>query len=421
MPFVDLFHQRFTKHIMFHQNRHSFSLKFFLHLQKQNARGEFPVYVRIMYNREKAELFTKQTVNDPKQWDDHSQRLLIAKSPINTALARMQGELQMVFDQLFFNKKRVTAAIIKSQYLGRNEESPLLKAYMDEFYKEHILGSKDLSEGTVKNYRATINHVNSFLTSTSRNRILLCEIDERFVRKLDQFLSATSANKQGTLRKNTVNKYQTKFKALLNVARKEGHLEKCPYAFFKLKNEPTGRTFLTEKELSILQKHSLGGNESLIRVRDIFMFSVYTGLRFNDAINLKASNIEFDGKKHWIVLRMQKTGEALRIPMLKKAVDIYEKYLVEQTITGNVLPRISNQKLNVYLKVIAGLCGFNKTLTHHCARHTNATTIFLSNGVPLEVVSRQLGHTSIRSTQVYARITNEMLSGAVDKIDHLLS
>lgn len=372
-----------------------------------------------MYNREKAELYTKQTVSNPKQWDDHSQRLMV-NSPTNKALARMQGDLQLIFDELFFNKKRISAAIIKSKYLGRNEESPLLKSFMDVFYKEHILGSKDLSEGTVKNYRATINHVNNFLGETSRNRILLCDIDESFVRKLDQFLSATSASKQGTLRKNTVNKYHTKFKTLLSVARKEGYLEKCPYAFFKLKNEPTSRTYLTEKELSVLQKHSLGGNESLIRVRDIFMFSVYTGLRFKDAINLKAINIEFDRKKHWIVLKMQKTGEPLRIPLLKKAVDIYEKYLVEQTLTGYVLPRISNQKLNVYLKVIAGLCGFNKSLTHHVARHTNATTIFLANGMSLEMVSRQLGHTSIRSTQIYAKITNEMLSGAIDKIDALL-
>ncbi|HLG28642.1 MAG TPA: site-specific integrase, partial [Candidatus Brocadiales bacterium] len=261
------------------------------------------------------------TVKDPTLWDEHSQRLLTA-SPVNKTFARMHGELQLIFDQLFFNKKNISPAIIKNKYLGRSEESPYLNAYMDKFLEERIKGNPDLSDGTVKNYRATINHITDFLGTIPRSRIFVSQIDEGFIRKLDRFLIESPANGKGTLRRNTVNKYHTKFKALLTVATKEGFIEKCPYSFFKLKNEATGRTFLTEKELSILQKHSLGENASLIRVRDIFMFSVYTGLRFNDAINLKSVNIEFDGKKHWVVLRMQKTKEPLRIPMLKKAIDI---------------------------------------------------------------------------------------------------
>ena len=111
----------------------------------------------------------------------------------------------------------------------------------------------------------------------------------------------------------------------------------------------------------------------------------------------------------------------MNIPLLKPAIDIINKYdKEERAITGKVLPKISNQKLNAYLKVIADLTGIKKELTHHVARHTCATTILITNGVPIEVVSKWLGHTNIKTTQVYAKITDQYLSQMAKKVDSKL-
>ncbi|MFN8353199.1 MAG: site-specific integrase [Spirosomataceae bacterium] len=199
-------------------------------------------------------------------------------------------------------------------------------------------------------------------------------------------------------------------------------MTKNPYQNFTFKFTKTQRDFLTEDEFEKLQNHSLGDNLSLQKVRDIYMFSVYTGLRFGDAINLKTENIinEKDGGK-WIQIIQEKTKEPFRVPMLNHAIHIMRKYESESKITGYVLARISHQKLNSYLKVIAAMVGISKNLTHHTARHTFATTIALNNEVPMEIVSRMLGHTNIRTTQIYAKITTQYLKEHTDKLNKKLS
>ncbi|MBK7816313.1 MAG: integrase catalytic domain-containing protein [Sphingobacteriaceae bacterium] len=166
----------------------------------------------------------------------------------------------------------------------------------------------------------------------------------------------------------------------------ENIISRNPYSRFKLKYTASTRTFLTAPELQKIESSDLGGNISLDRVRDKFLFSVYTGLRFKDADNLKEENIEFDGKKYWVVIVQNKTKEYLRVPLLNKAKEVYDKYEDEREITGYVLQRMSNQKINSFLKVIAKHAGITKPLTHHVARHTAATTIFLSNGVPWKLL-----------------------------------
>ncbi|HEY6536369.1 MAG TPA: site-specific integrase [Candidatus Nitrosocosmicus sp.] len=399
----------------------SFTLKFYLAQDKKLDSGECPIYLRICINRKKVELSTKFSIENPNDWDEIIQRVK-AKSPINSGLNKIEGDITNIYEELKYNKKEISASIVKDLFLGRGESVPTLTAYVDKFYRERMLGNTEISSATINNYRATIAHINSFIESTGNKKINLKQINEDFLRKLDNYLLHTTNmyNHEQTLKRNTVNKYHIKFKHILGVAISEGFIDRHPYTNYKLRMEPTTRTYLTKPELELISNNTLGGNVSLLKVRDIFMFSVYSGLRFTDAINLKSNNIEFDGKKRWIVFQQGKTKEYIRIPLLDKAEEIFDKYAEERAITGNVLPRITNQKLNAYLKVIAELVGLKKPLTHHVARHTNATTIYLANGTPLEVVSKQLGHTSIKSTQVYAKITNDMLSKAADKINKIL-
>ncbi|MBP6828822.1 MAG: integrase catalytic domain-containing protein, partial [Saprospiraceae bacterium] len=176
---------------------------------------------------------------------------------------------------------------------------------------------------------------------------------------------------------------------------------------FKLKNKTVHRDHLTQEELQRLRNLKFE-NQSLDKVRDIFLFSCYTGLRFTDAQDLRAKDIRPDEDGHmWIYLRQKKTDEPLAIPMLKPALEVYHKYEHLREVTGRIIPSFVNQKVNAYLKIIADFANVEKKLTHHVARHTFATTVLLENDVPLEAVQAYLGHTSATTTAIYARMTDK--------------
>ncbi len=391
----------------------SFSLRFYLNTDKKRIDGVFPIYLRITVNRKKTEISTRLTIKKETDWDPEMCRVK-TRTPINSQLSQIEGDMNNLYLQLKHSEKPISAEILKDTFLGRGLKNSLLKKFLQTEVAEQILNKPEFSTSTKHIYLKMISYLNEFLAETSQTKITLPEMNDSFIRKWDAFLIS-----KPFLKRNTVNKYHTKLKAILNLAVEERLIERTPYSKFKIKNEPTSRTYLTKPELERIENHNLGENISLERVRDKFLFSVYSGLRFQDADCLLGDNIEFDGNKYWIVLIQQKTQEYLRIPLLNKAKEIYDKYEAERIVSGYVLPRISNQKLNAYLKVIANFAGIKKPLTHHVARHTAATTIFLANGVPLEIVSKQLGHSSIKTTQIYAKITNEMLSKAADKLDEI--
>lgn len=189
---------------------------------------------------------------------------------------------------------------------------------------------------------------------------------------------------------------------------------------FKYKYEPTQRTFLTHEELEQLEAFR-APNESLGRVKDTFLFSVYSGMRHSDVRALRVENLVQDEQgDFWIEKVIEKTKTQWRVPLLDNAKDIIDKYAREAEITGSLLPSISNQKVNAYLKVIADLAGLDKELTFHVARHTFATTVMLARNIPIELASEFLGHSDIATTQVYARITNEHLKRTAKNLNQQL-
>lgn len=193
---------------------------------------------------------------------------------------------------------------------------------------------------------------------------------------------------------------------------KKGWLHRDPFLNFKMVKKEIQREALTESELQHVSKR-VSSTERLTLVRDLFIFSCYTGLSYIDVKNLDQSQIitGMDGEK-WLFTHRQKTNAPTRLPLLPKAMEILKKYEKHPKveITGKVLPTPSNQKLNAYLKEIADLCGINKELTFHIARHTFATTVTLANGVPIETVSKMLGHKSLTQTQHYAKILDTTVS-----------
>lgn len=222
-----------------------------------------------------------------------------------------------------------------------------------------------------------------------------------------------------TISTNYVNKQHSRVRTVLHKAVREGIISANPYGKFKLKNEPTTRERLTEEELEQVATHSFAGNSSLIKVRDFFLFCCYTGLRYGDAYDLKMKDIkeESDGSQAIDIL-MGKADGKVYVPLLEPAKEIIVKYVNDNArkVHGYVLPRYSNQKVNLYLKTIAELAGIEKELTHHVARHTCATYL-LNNGVPIEVVQNILGHTDVKTTKIYAKMLHSTVRKEMNRIN----
>lgn len=207
-------------------------------------------------------------------------------------------------------------------------------------------------------------------------------------------------------------KHLERLRKMINLAYRLEWIVKAPFEKFSLKYKKVEKEFLTAKELSKLEEKELD-LPRLSVVGDIFVFCCYTGLAFVDVMNLRPVNIctGTDGEL-WIKTFRQKTTTAVNVPLLLQAKSLMEKYRgnIRAQAKGTIFPQLSNQKMNSYLKELAERCDIYKVLTFHVARHTFATMVTLLNGVPIETVSKLLGHTSMRSTQIYAKVVEQKVS-----------
>ncbi len=214
-------------------------------------------------------------------------------------------------------------------------------------------------------------------------------------------------------------KHIERLRKMVSLAFKMEWLDKDPFIKFEAKYEKKERGFLTLEELQSIE-NKVFMIQRLQLIKDLFVFSCYTGLSYGDVMNLTTDNIckGIDGKQ-WIYSKREKTNVPVKIPILSKALDIIKKYeshpnrINKQTL----FPTISNQKLNSYLKEIADVCSIQKNLTFYIARHTFATTVTLSNGVPIETVSKLLGHSKITTTQIYAKVIERKVSEDMERLE----
>ena len=204
------------------------------------------------------------------------------------------------------------------------------------------------------------------------------------------------------------------FKTITILGQKLGVLHHDPFANFRFHMEHVDRGFLTDDEiLKIVNKKITIPRLSL--VRDIFKFSCFTGLSYIDVANLTPEHLVSMDDKQWIMTKRQKTNVESNVLLLDIPKQIIAKYSNNTYHDGKLFPVLSNQKMNAYLKEIADICGISKNLTFHVARHTFAT-MSLSKGVPMESVSKMLGHTNIKTTQIYARITNKKIEHDMEQL-----
>jgi site-specific recombinase XerD len=270
------------------------------------------------------------------------------------------------------------------------------------------LVNQEYAPGTLDRYETSYRHTQSFLKWKYKlNDIEIDKLNYEFITEYEFWLK--SIRKCGA---------QYHYEILANFTKivlcclKNGWLQKDPFLGFNMAKREVERTALTEHELEKLSNMRFS-IERLEIVKNIFLFSCYSGLAYADVQKLKRTEIRIgiDGEK-WIFTKRQKTDVSSRIPLLPPALEIINRFEEHPQCRDKdrLLPVLSNQKMNSYLKEIADACGINKNLTYHIARHTFATTVTLSNGVPIETVSKMLGHRNIKTTQHYAKILDKKIS-----------
>jgi len=384
------------------------TLHFYAKSTKANAAGLLPIYVRLTVDGNRMEFSTKKFIDSAK-WSPE-----MSKMKGNTENARSINEYldllkSKIFDiqmELIHRNDPLTIQVFKNRLLGIHEREHMLIPIFEEHNRkvEELLGL-EYAAGTLERYKTSLKHTKNFLQwKYNISDIEINKIDHSFITEYEFYLRSVRkcAN-------NTAVKYIKNFKKIIKICMSNGWLDKDPFANYKSKIREVERDYLTQEEVQDIYS-KVFVTERLNLVKDIFVFSCFTGLAYIDVKNLTKSNISMgiDGGK-WIFTHRQKTETASRIPLLPIPEELILKYANHpQGINEDkLLPILSNQKMNSYLKEIADVCGIKKDLTFHIARHTFATTVTLTNGVPIESVSKMLGHKSLRTTQHYAKILDK--------------
>ncbi len=370
------------------------------------------VYLRITVDGIRTEISLQRDC-DPEKWDADKGRLYGRTEEIksfNAYLDAVQIKVYDIFQTLISTGVDFDGEKIKARYLGLDVEKPrmLLDVYEEHNKEFEQLVGKGLSFRTLQKYKTIKAYVAEFLKyQYQQTDIGLHQVDYQFIKSFEIYLRSVKHCCH-----NTAMDYLKKIKKIMNQCIAKKWIDRSPFVGFKMTVHETHKTFINEQELLVIAEQKIK-IKRLEHVRDIFLFSCYTGLSYCDVAKLTMDNVAIgvDGDR-WIFTKRTKTNTASQIPLLPISDSIVTKYTGNPltAASGKLLPIMSNQRMNSYLKELADLCGINKELTFHCARHTFATTVTLTNGVPIETVSKMLGHRSLKTTQLYAKIVDKKVS-----------
>lgn len=394
----------------------TFSILFWIYT-KRAVNNKAGIYARVTVNSKRVNISLKIKA-DVTKWDAKKQRVrgTTQEAKIaNQVLDQAYTKLFQCYQDLKLQDKLITPQLIKANYLGEGEQAKTLQNLL-EYHQRKI--ETILAKGTIRNFGVTESYINRFLKAKLKTSdIYLKQLDYKFICDFETYLHEYwPKGHPKAMSQNTVMKHLQRLRKIVTLSYHLEWLDKDPFLRWKPTYEKRERQFLSENELHNLENYFFP-IERLDRVRDLFVFSCYTGISYADIMNLTKDNVQkgIDGN-NWIITKRQKTKTPIKIPILDKAQYIIDKYFDHPItqVTETLLPVITNEKLNLYLKEVAHACGIKKNLTFHMARHTFATTVTLSNGVPIETVSKLLGHTKIATTQIYARVIERKVSEDMD-------
>ncbi|MCL6218599.1 site-specific integrase [Zunongwangia pacifica] len=399
--------EKFTLHI-----------RFIIALNRTKKNSEAPIFCRITYNKKRKQFSTGVKVH-PDYWNNEKQKVLKPEkneSVYNSQLSLIKNKINQAFLLLNVNQENFDVDDIYLQYTGKNIKAnkTLLEVFSLHNERMEKLIGIEYTKSTYTKFKEAKNHISRFLKfQYKKNDILLESITPNFLSEFDFYLKSQRNQKQIT-----INKSIQRVRKIIKLSIAQGYLKRDPFILYKPKKHDNIVVYLNHKELQKLEQHTFK-QDRLNQVKDMFIFCCYTGLAYQEMASLKEEHLVkgFDGGI-WIQMMRQKTKSAVSIPLLPKAAKIIDKYKNEEQL----LPIISNQKFNSYLKEIAVVVNIKKRLTHHIARKTFATTVLLYNNIPIEIVSELLGHSSITITQRhYAKVVQQRVSSQMSKLNKKLN
>lgn len=376
--------------------------------------GIAPIYIRITIDGKRTEISTKKSI-EPDKWNSTSQSVKGNNEEarkINQHLRLLIGEIEKIHFKFSQEDCIPTPELIK-QKLQSTEEKPKYKTILEAFEYHNLkmeetvnIGSMSLK--TLVRYRISKNKIESFIKYNYKLKdMALPDIRLSFATDFEHYLLTVDR-----IHKNTAHKYIKILKKIMNMSVGLDWITSNPLNQFKCSYQNPEIEILNQDEINKIMNKKIS-IPRLDEVRDVFIFCCYTGFAYSDVYEFdnNAITIGLDGE-YWLNKNRQKTGTKESVPLLPIPLQIIQKYKNHPYCVKNnkMLPVNSNQRYNAYLKEIADICHINKKITTHIARHTFATTITLANGVPIESVSSMLGHTSIRTTQIYAKVVEQKVS-----------
>lgn len=380
-------------------NKTKINILFLIAKNRMNTSGKCAIKCRITYNKQRHEFSTGLFIN-PNNWSSAKQQavpLNTENTQINTQLSLIKSQINQAFLFLQVQENNFDVEDIFKKYKGENTQKQI---GVVEFYSEYMnrlkkMIGKDFKESTWGKFNEILPALKDYIYFQYKKRdIKLVDLDYNFIENFDYYMKVEKKNSQIT-----INKKIQRLKKVIKLARKQKLIDFNPFEEHKVKQAKTQILFLTKDELEKL-KNWKPKSETIEKVLDCYIFCCYTGLGYREMFSLKKSDLKTDDEGVvWIYKQREKTERYFSIPLIfTEPVGILEKYETEEDF---LLPRVSNQYFNRILKEIADLLGINKKLTHHTARKTFATTVLLNNNIPIETVSKLLGHSKISTTLSY--------------------
>ncbi len=383
-------------------------LSFQVKSSKKNEFGKAPIYARITINEVRTEFSTKRFI-EPEKWVNkagYAKGNTEDIKTLNAHIAAVRTQLFQHHDKLLQAGKAVTADAVKNSYFGITEKSKTIMEVF-QYHNDQMksLIGKEYSFGTHERYATALNHTKEFIEyKYNVSDYPIKQINHEFITEYEYYLKAIRKCSH-----NTAIKYLTNFKKIMRICLGNGWIDKDPFINYRFQLKEVEREILHQHELQAIADKEFATSR-LEQVRDVFLFCCFTGLAYSDVKKLTKDHIiiGIDGER-WIKVNRTKTDTRSSIPILPMAQAILDKYANHPKCCAEkrVLPVGSNQKMNDYLKEIAAVCEIEKNITFHIARHSFATTVTLQNDVPIESVSKMLGHKSIRTTQHYAKVLDK--------------
>lgn len=394
-------------------------VSFYLKRNEEKANGTVPILGRIRIEKSMVQFSAKVYV-PVSLWDTTSGRA-IGKSKtalsINATLDKTCVAIHSAYRELSLKNNNVSALEVKNAFQGIASEQDTLVKYF-EAHNEKFLQNVGINraEGTYKRFLTSLGHLKRFMRKKYNiSDIPFQALTPSFVTDYDYYLRIELGLACGTIINTIVH-----LRRIIKIAINNGLVRSDPFMDYKyIAQEPVPKS-LTSDELDTLIKAKLS-RPNLNFIRDMFLFSSFTGIAFSDIRNLTAKNIsKAEDRVWWIHLNRKKTGAPCDIPLLEIPLQLIKKYrgIAKE---GRLFPMISCSKTNIYLKRIAKECGINKRVTFHMARHCYASVITLSQGVPLETVGELLGHTDWRATRIYAQVSNDKIGEDMQLLNKRLS